>query len=31
MPRLIIYKGIRFWKYVIARNGSEKEQQNINM
>ena len=29
--RLIIYKGIRFGKYVIARNGSEKEQQNINM
>lgn len=22
---------LRFWKYLIARNGSEKEQQNINM
>ena len=25
------YKGIRFWKCIIARNRSEKEQQNITM
>ena len=30
-PRLMSYKGIRFWKCANARNRSEKEQQNITM